>query len=133
MQCGNKNGALDSEFEAAILQQLREDVADPEPLPDFAEQQRPADALGLSRHRPFGVRIKRVDEEHLIGELGAGSKQRGQGAGSRKLVGAAEIGDDGLAHGGTFALVLDDLHVAAFAGFFDAEEHCALVREHHRI
>jgi hypothetical protein len=50
-----------------------------------------------------------------------------------ELVGAAEIGNDGLAHGDAFAFVLDDLHIAAFAGLFDAEEHGALAREHHGI
>jgi hypothetical protein len=38
-----------------------------------------------------------------------------------------------LAHDGAFAFVLDDLHIAAFAGLFDAEEHGALAREHHGI
>ena len=44
--------------------------------------------------------------------------ERSERAGGRQFVGAAEIGDDPLAHGGAFALVLDDLHVAARARLF---------------
>jgi hypothetical protein len=58
--------------------------------------------------------IERADEQHLVGELGAGGGQ---------FVDAAEIGDHRLAHGRPFALVLDDLHIAAVAGLLKAEEH----------
>jgi hypothetical protein len=77
MQRGDKHGALDGEFEGAVLQQIREDVADPQPLPDFAKQQRTADAFGRGRQRPTDVLGERVDEQHLIGELGARGEQRG--------------------------------------------------------
>lgn len=49
--------------------------------------------------------------------------------GGGKFVGAAEIADDGLAHGAVDAFVLNDLNVAAFAGLFEAEEHGALATE----
>ena len=133
MQGGDEDGALHRKFEGAILQQIAQNIGDAEPVPYFAEQQRSADALGRDRQRPVGVFVERVDEKHLIGELGSRGKQRGQCAGGDEFVGAAEIGDDGLAHGTIDALVLDDLNIGAFAGLLDAEEHGALGIEHHEI
>jgi hypothetical protein len=69
----------------------------------------------------------------VIGELGSGGEQRSQCAGGNEFVVAAEIGDDGLAHGAVDAFVLGDLNVAAFAGLFEAEERGALAIEHHGI
>src|SRR5215471_6364517 len=67
--------------------------------------------------------IERADEQHLVGELGARSDEGSECAGGGQFVGAAEIGDHPLAHGRPFALVLDNLHIAAVAGFLEAEEH----------
>ena len=123
MQRGDEHGALDRKLERALLQQMGQDVGDAEPLPDPAEQHRPTDPLRRNRQRAFGVLVERVDEQHLIGELGPRSDERGKRAGGGQLVGAADIGDHPLADGGAVALVLDDLHVAAFAGLLEAEEH----------
>jgi hypothetical protein len=67
--------------------------------------------------------IERADEQHLVGELGARSDEGSECAGGGQFVGAAEIGDHPLAHGRPFALVLDNLHIAAVAGLLEAEEH----------
>ena len=96
--------------------------------------QRAADALGRGGQRATLVLIEGGDEHHLVGELGARGQQRSKGAGSFELVGAAERRDDALAHGSVDALVLDDLHVSAFAGLLEAEEHGGpRRREHHEI
>ena len=58
-----------------VLEQLGEHGGDVEPFPDPAEQQRSTDALGRDRQRSVGVRVERVDEQHLISELGAGRKR----------------------------------------------------------
>ena len=123
VQRGDEHRALHRELEGAILQQIAKDIGDAEPFPYFAKQQRPADALGRSRQRAIGVFVERVDEQHLIGELGARSEQGGQRSRSVKLIGAAKSGDHGLAHGAVDALVFDDPHIGAFAGLFEAEEH----------
>ena len=123
VQGGDEDGALDRELEPALLHQIIEDRANPQPLPDSAEQQRSADPLGGDRQRALGILVERIDQQHLIGELGARGKERSERAGGGQLVGAAEIGDHPLAHGRAVAPVLDDLHVAAPAGPLEAEEH----------
>ena len=133
MQRGDEDSALDRKFECTMLQQLLEHRGDAEPVPDAAEQQRSADALGRNRQRSVGVLVERADEQHLVSELGAGRKQRGKCAGRDEIVGAPEIGDDGLAHGTINALVLDHLDISAIAGLLDAEEHGASERKHHRF
>jgi hypothetical protein len=132
MQGGNEDGALHREFEGAVLQQIAQDIGDAEPFPYLAEQQQPADGLCRGR-KPLDVFVQRVDEKHLISELGSRGKQRGQCAGSGKFVGTAEIGDDGLVHGAVDAFVLDDLNVAPFAGLLETEEHGPLSKGHHEI
>ena len=116
-----------------MLEQVCEHGGDAEPFPDPAEQQRSTDALGRNRQRSISVLVERVDEQHLVSELGAGQKQRGKCAGRDEIVGAPEIGDDGLAHGTINALVLDHLDISAIAGLLDAEEHDASERKHHRF
>ena len=69
----------------------------------------------------------------MIGELGPRSDERGERAGGGQLVGAADIGDHSLADGGAVAFVLDDLHVAAFAGLLRGGRTWALAVEHHEI
>ena len=123
VQRGDEHRPLHRELESAIPQQIAKHIGDPEPFPYFAKQQRSADALGRSRQCAIGVFVERVDEQHLIGELGARSEQGGQCSRSAKLIGAAKRGDDRLAHGAVDALVFDDLHIGAFAGLFEAEEH----------
>jgi hypothetical protein len=88
-------------------------------------------SLARDRQRTLGVLVERVDEQDLIGELGARGKKRGKRAGGGQVVGAAEIGDDGLALARAFAFVLDDLDVAAVARLLETEEHGALTTEHH--
>src|SRR5450756_291841 len=126
VQSADENSALDRELERAVLQQFTEHVGDAEPFPDPAKQQRSADPFGGNGQRSVGVLVERVDEQHLVGELGAGGEQRGESAGRNEVVGAPQIGDDGLAHGAVDALVLDHLDVGATVGLFDAEEHSAL-------
>src|SRR5208337_638371 len=123
MQSGDEHGALDRKLEPALLQQTIEDRANPQPLPDPPEQQGSADPLGGDRQRAFGVLVERMNQQHLIGELGARGDERSERAGGGQLVGAAEIGDHLLADSGAVAPVLDDLHVAALAGLLEAEEH----------
>ena len=121
-QRGDEHGALDRKLERALVQQIIEDRANPQPIPDPAEQQGSADPSGGDRQRAF-VLVERMDQQHLIGELGARGDERSERAGGGQLVGAAEIGDHPLAHGGAVARVLDDLHVAALAGLLEAEAH----------
>ena len=79
MQGGNEDGALHRKFEGAVLQQIAQNIGDAEPIPYFVKQQRPANALCRDRQRPVGVFVQRVDEKHLIGELGSRGKQRSNG------------------------------------------------------
>ena len=123
MQGCDEHGALDRKLERAVLQQIGQDVGDAEPLPDPAVQHRAADPLGGDRQRALGVLVERVDQQHLVGELGARGDEGSERAGGGQFVGAAEADDHLLADGGAVALVLDDLHVAAFAGLLEAEEH----------
>ena len=132
-QRGDEHGALDRKPERAILEQIVEDRAGPQPLPDPTEQHRPADPLRGHRQRAVRVLVERGDEQHLVGELGARGDEGSKRAGAGQFVGAAEIGDHPLADGGAVALVLDDLHVTALAGGLEAEEHGRSPIEHHRI
>ncbi len=134
MQRGDEHGALDGKLEAAVGQQIGENLGNAEPRPDPAEQQRSAQALGRRGQDAALVLIEGGDQHHLVGELGPRGEQRGERAGGFELVGAAERGDDTLAHGALDALVLDDLHVSAFAGLLEAEEHGGPRKaEHHRF
>ena len=133
VQRGDEHGALDRKPEPALLQQIIENHADPQSLPDSAKQHRPADPLRRNRQCRSSVLVERADEQHLIGELCARSDQRGECSGGGQFIGAAEIGDDLLADGCSIALVLDDLHVAALAGLLQAEEHGGSPIEHHGI
>ena len=72
---------------------------------------------------------KEIRSFHLVSELGAGGEQRRQGAGRDEVIGAPQIGDDGLAHGAVKTLVLDYLHVGAMGRFFDAEKHGDLQKQ----
>ena len=119
-------GALDRKLERALVQQIIEDRANPQPIPDPAEQQGSADPSGGDRQRAF-VLVERMDQQHLIGELRARGDERSERAGGGQLVGAAEIGDHPLADGRAVAPVLDDLYVAALAGLLEAEEHGPLM------
>ena len=104
MQRRDEHGPLDRKLERALLEQVGQHGVDPEPLPDPAKQQRPADPLRRNRQRAFGVLVERVDEQHLIGELGPRSDERGERAGGGRLVGAADIGDHSLADSGAVRL-----------------------------
>src|SRR5271169_5156456 len=46
MQRGDEHGALDRKLERALVQQIIEDRANPQPIPDPAEQQGSADPSG---------------------------------------------------------------------------------------
>ena len=72
---------------------------------------------------------KEIRSFHLVSELGAGGEQRRQGAGRDEVIGAPQIGDDGLAHGAVKTLVLDYLDVGAMGRFFDAEKHGDLQKQ----
>jgi hypothetical protein len=120
-------------LERALLQHVGERGADAEPLPDFAERRRPAEAQDRCGQGPVGVLVERIDEQRPIGELGARDDERGEPTGGGQFVGAPRIGDDGLAHGAFDALVLDDLRVSAFARPLEAEEHGGPKAERHRI
>ncbi len=127
MQRGDEHGPLDRKPEPARLQQIGQDVGDAEPLPDPAEQHRSADPLRRNRQRAFGVLVERINQQHLIGELGPRGDEGSERAGGGQFVGAAEIGDHPLAHRRAVAFVLDDLDVAALAGLLEAEEHGPLM------
>ena len=49
--------------------------------------------------------------------------------GRDEVIGAPQIGDDGLAHGAVETLVLDYLDVSAMARFFDAKKHGDLQKQ----
>jgi hypothetical protein len=133
VQRSDEHGALDRKLERAILQKIVEHRADPQSLPDPAEQHRPADPLRRHRQRAVGVLVERGDEQHLVGKLGARGDEGSERAGGGQFVGAAQIGDHSLAYGGAVAPVLDDLHIAALAGRLEAEEHGRSPIEHHGI
>jgi hypothetical protein len=64
-----------------------------------------------------------MDQQHLIGELGARGDERSERAGGGQRVGAA-VRQRVIANlGRAVAPVLDDLYVAALAGLLEAEEH----------
>jgi hypothetical protein len=86
MQGRDKDSALDDELKGPIFQEIAENLADAEPLPQLAKQQRAADPLCRNQQGSVGVFIERIDEKDLIGELGARGEQRGQGARSGKRV-----------------------------------------------
>ena len=124
MQRGDEHGALDRKLERALLQQMGQDVGDAEPLPRSGRTASAHRSVFAVTDSAFGVLVERVDEQHLIGKLGAGSDERGERAGeaansSARPTLAITLWRDG----GAVALVLDDLHVAAFAGLLEAEEH----------
>ena len=69
----HKDGALDGKAELARRQQAIQHFGDPEPLPQPAEQQRTADPLGIERQAAV-ILIERLQQQHLVGELGARGK-----------------------------------------------------------
>src|SRR5262245_45333476 len=124
MEHGQEDGPLDSEFVAALGEQGRQDRLAAGLLPQPLADESGADALaGDDGRLAVGVG---GEQEGMLGEASAGGEQGVELAGGLQMVEAAEGGEDALA--GTAALtgVLDDLHVAARAGRFDAEEQGAL-------
>ena len=85
MQRGDEDSALDRKLECTVFQQLLEHGGDAEPVPDSAEQQRAADALGRNRQRSVGVLVQRADEQDLVSELGPGSQQQSERAGGDQI------------------------------------------------
>ena len=53
MQRGDEHGALDRKLERALVQQIIEDRANPQPIPDPAKQQGSADPSGGDQQRAF--------------------------------------------------------------------------------
>lgn len=73
VQSADKDSAFDCELERAVLQQLTEHVADAEPFPYPAEQQRAA--VVWRDNDPSASWSRAVDEQHLVGEFGTGGQQ----------------------------------------------------------
>src|SRR5215469_17497956 len=132
VQGRHEHGALDGKAELARRQQAIQHRADAELLPQPREQQRAADPLGIERQAGV-ILIERLQQQHLVSELGARSEQCGQGTGRDQRLGAAEIGNDRLAHGATKAVVLDNLKVGTRPRLLNAEEHHSSNTEHYDI
>jgi hypothetical protein len=86
------------------------------------EQQRRADPFGQHAWS-VEIGLQRGEQQHLLALPRSGGKQRGQATTCCEFIGAAKGGDHGLADGAAFALVLDDLQVAARPGLLDTEKH----------
>ena len=118
MQDGNEDRPLDREVEAAAAQEVGENVGDPEPLPQPAEQERPTDAgagetpgLHLGKdHRPLAVAGKRGD-------------QPVQFAARQQHILAPERADDLLPDPSAGADALDEIQVTMAPGRLLAHEH----------
>src|SRR3954462_5836126 len=95
----------------------------PQPL----EEQRSTDALG-QHARALKVGLEGGEQQNLLAVARPGGEQGSQAAACREFIGAAEGGNNLLAHGAALALVRDDLQVAARPGLLDAEKHGALSR-----
>ena len=107
MQDGNEDRPLDREVEAAAAQEVGENVGDPEPLPQPAEQERPTDAgagetpgLHLRKdHRPLQFAAR---QQHIL---------------------APERPDDLLPDPSAGADALDEIQVTMAPGRLLAHEH----------
>lgn len=129
MQRGNEDGPLDRELESTVRHKVVQHIGDAKLLPEPAKQQRPTNALSRNGEGAVLVLLARFDEQNLVAELGAGGGQGGESARTHELVGTPKSGDDRLAHGPINPFVFDHLHISAFAGLLDAEEHGTLLRD----
>ena len=122
VQDAHEDRPLDCEREAAAIQQLVHHLAQPQPLPQPPEQQRPANAdagefSGLhvaQHHRPFGMARQRGDQPI---ELAAGVQD----------ILAAERADGALAYPLPLADALDEVKIAVPPGAFLADKHSDVV------
>src|SRR5215469_15222893 len=122
VQGRHKHGALDGKAELARRQQAIQHLADAELLPQPREQQRTADPPGIERQAAV-ILIERLQQQHLVGELGARGEQCGQRTRRDQRLGTAEIGNHRLAHGAANAAALDNLNVGARARLLNPKEH----------
>src|SRR6516162_2246632 len=122
MQGRHEHGTLDGKAELARHQQAIQHLADAELLPQPREQQRTADPLSVERQAAV-IPIERLQQQHLVGELGARGEQCGQCTGRDQRLGTAEIGNHRLAHGAANTAALDNLNVGTLPRLLDSEEH----------
>ena len=123
MQRGDEHGALDRKLERALLQQMGQDIGDAEPLQIRPNSIGPPIRFRRNRQRAFGVLVERVDEQHLIGELGPEAMREASAPEARNSSARPTLAITLWRTAAPSRLVLDDLHVAAFAGLLEAEEH----------
>lgn len=130
MQDGGEDRPLDREGEGATSQQFLEHGLTAGFLPQPAEHQGRADPPCLQPRLVLGV-VEGGEQQDLLAEPGTRGEESGEPARGSELIEAADGGDDLLADGATFAVVLDQLQVAARAGGLEAEEHGVLQAGHH--
>jgi hypothetical protein len=127
VQDGEEDGAFDGELEAAIGEQLTQDVVATRFLPQALEDKRRADAAG--RDDGDLAVLLGGEQEDLFGKACAGGAEGVELPGILEVVEAAERAEDALFGPATVPEVLDDLKVAAGPGGFDAEEHGDLAKK----
>ena len=122
VQDADEHRPLERELEAAAIHELVHHLAQPQPLPQPSEQQRPADAdTGETarfhvreHHRPLGMARQRGDQAI---ELAAGVKD----------VLAAEGADGALTYPLSLANALDEVEISLPPGDLFADEHSDVV------
>jgi hypothetical protein len=127
VQHGGEEGPLDRKLEAALSEQALDHSTAAGLRPQPLEEQRSSDAFG-QHARALKVRLEGREQQNLLAVARPGGEQGSQAATCREFIGAAEGGNDLLAHGAALALVRDNLQVAAWSRLLDAEEHGALSR-----
>src|SRR5262249_44434798 len=121
MEHGQEDGAFDGEGEAAVGEQVVQDGVATGLVPEALEDEHRAEALATQGGDVAGR--AGGEQQRLLREASAGSEQGFQAAVLLEAVEAAQSGDHTLAGAAVVPVVLDDLQVAAWAGWFDAEEH----------
>ena len=71
MQRGDERRPLDRKLERALLEQLARMASIPSRSQILPNSSRSANPFGRDRQRAFVVLVERVDQQDLIGELGA--------------------------------------------------------------
>jgi hypothetical protein len=123
---GKEDGAFDVEAEAAMAEQIMDDVLAAGLLPEALEDQRRTDAGGGDGGElSAGVGGK---QEGVLGEASAGGEEGIELSGLLEEVESSEGGEDALFGGSGVPEVLDELEITSWSGGFDAEEHGSLVK-----
>ncbi len=126
MQDADKDGTLNRELEASAMEQLDQDIDDPQPFPQPPEKKRPPDARAgnppgfhvRQDHRPLRMPRQRSDQPIQLA------------IGQQRVL--ATQGTDGpLAHPATLAQALDEVEVGVASGRLLSDKHQIVVRMDH--